>query len=313
MDRIETEKIVKGIVGDQYELVEEVPLEAIDEAKSARYQVRDDMTDPELVERYGIAMLDGAEFPPIILSRLGGGKFECIDGNNRRAAKKEIDEKTVAAFVLGPGVTDLQIEILRVALNEHGKPHTKEERLREVARLVAMGMSQKDAAQLGRLKVSALEHYIAVQRGKKRLTEAGVSARVRESLSESSVLRIGSLRENNVVKLAAEIALEFGVRVDEVSKFVAQLAALRSEPARMSELKAWREELMARLQSDQRSGESRKARKSSPYSNFMKGAGLILREPSSEVLRTASDRALLRERVTEVAYRCSEILGRKRE
>lgn len=310
MNKRETEQLILDVVGEgNYEYLGSVQLTSIDDGASAREQVRITMTDPELVERYGIAMLDGAEFPPILLARDSGGKLRRIDGNNRYAAKVEIGAKDIEAFVLGPKVTDLQKEVLKIALNEHGKPHSREERLREAERLVRMGMTQEAAAKLGRMSVGSLRSYIGLQRGKERLTEAGVSAKIREELPSSSIIRIGSLRENEVIKATARIAYEYGVHSEEVSKFVAQLSALRSEEARKSELAAWRRELGSRRSSAEKDGVKPTGRKTTPYATFMRAAGLMLRESPRTIVGSSPDRKLLREKAEQVIGMVKEVLG----
>ena len=310
MTKSEIEALLNEVAGrGSYSFLDAVPLSAIDEAASAREQVRITRIDPELVERYGVAMLDGAEFPPLLLAQNGSGKYRVIDGNNRQAAYREVGTEEAPAFILGPKVTDLQVEVLKIALNEHGMPHSREERLREAARLVEMGMTQVEAAKVGRVAVNSLRSYVGIQRGKARLTEAGVPARVREELQDNSIMRIGSLRENNVIALTAIVAHEHGVHTEELSKFVAQLSSLRSEAARVKELEAWREELESRSESAKRAGAKPGGRKTTAYSTFMRAAGLLLREAPGDIISTCPDRGLLRDKAEQVARRVKEVLG----
>lgn len=91
-------------------------------------------TNPETVQEYAAAMLEGAEFPPVVLF-FDGQVYWLGDGFHRVSATRHAGKKTIQADVSEGGFRDALLVAVGANSN-HGLPRTNKDKRRAVTRML---------------------------------------------------------------------------------------------------------------------------------------------------------------------------------
>ncbi len=125
--------------GVKFKPCRRIPLEKIKHAESRRNQARAEALDPEVVDRYTVAVRAGEEFPPIVVYKAGSG-FVIIDGNHRDEAHVRAGVETIVAYEVAEDTPSHLIELLTVEANtRHGQPTDTAWRVKQAMQLMATG------------------------------------------------------------------------------------------------------------------------------------------------------------------------------
>lgn len=93
--------------------------------------------------QYAMAMKAGAKFPPVIVSTLGKGQYQLIDGKHRIKAYKQNKTHHINCIVLNK-LNDKEAYFKAVQFNaQHGRPLTPYEKVNIVLKLKGLGYSNK--------------------------------------------------------------------------------------------------------------------------------------------------------------------------
>lgn len=225
---------------------EMVPYHQIDIAGGLHNPAREhSRLDQEAWENYALKMEAHSPFKRVVLYLVEDGvfKYGVAHGNHRlrafaylhnddtRALKSP--KAAVGAYVLSCKWSDDVEEYSRLANNREGVRQSQGHALNNAVWLVQnRKMTQKAAAERTGIPASAIGDAIAATRERARLETLGIST---ERLSQSHLVRIGSLRHDSHKKHVAAIANEGRLSSADVSALVTKVNRLRSE-ARGNEL-----------------------------------------------------------------------------
>ena len=154
---------------------EVISIDKIDPGSFKR-QVRQEEVITDLRDSYALAMLDGDEFPRVIVRRTNGGLFYVLDGIHRTAAAGEIGNPTIDACVVDVDPEEGRL-ISLLANRIHGERTTVQEAVHHAIELHRNhGMSISRASKLMRVSSSSVGNILRRQEGSKRAADLGVRA-----------------------------------------------------------------------------------------------------------------------------------------
>lgn len=186
---------------------EALDLTLIDQAASLRNQARFEPLDPDAVDRYAAAMVDGATFPPIVVHHAKTDRARqpwiIVSGNHRYHAAVKTDTK-LAGYVLDRD-TD-PTAIIRIAYQDnahHGLALSTPERLRHGLHLVDNGFSVNEAARCVGVLPQNLSSARTVRSAEERARNGGVPSF--EALPEATKKAIASIDLEEVFLSAARL------------------------------------------------------------------------------------------------------------
>lgn len=222
--------------GVEFEYHESVNLTDIDVAGSLRNQARFDPLTKTNVERYALKMIDGEEFPPIIVFS-GPKGYTIVDGNHRVAAATEAERSTIDAYVLD-ALDPLTITRLTRTWNiGNGQGLTQAEVLEQAIYLVKnTPYTQLEVAKMVGMNSRTLGGHIRARDGKEKLYALGVAA---ESLSTSHLEALAQLKDDAVLAEAARLAIRANLPIVRVQSMVQDVLKGTSEPERLGIVKGW--------------------------------------------------------------------------
>lgn len=211
-------------LGVEWRFDPDLPVARIDVAAGLANQVRHDPLHEEVVDRYAGAMVDGAQFPPIIVTDVDAPVP--LGGNHRVAAAGRARRATMPAYRVAG--TDAQLRRVRFEDNaRHGLPPSTAERVEHAAALMADGMTQRDAARIVGIPAPKLSIATNALKASQRADAAGIDGFGR--LPEAVRYELGRLEHDAVFTAAAELALTTAIPVGTLRPIVA--AVLEADPA----------------------------------------------------------------------------------
>lgn len=226
--------------GVRFRYEAELRLELFDLKRSRDNQARPtDWKLPEDIERYGLAMIDGDEFPAVIVYE-GPDGFVLIDGNQRWSAAKEIDRPAIDAFVVEE--TD-RLVLLRLTLTANGILNgvglTAAEVLKQAVtfKMLHPTVPMKDIGKWFRIKVERLELAVRQAQVTARLGQVGVNV---VGLSSTVLRMLHALESDPVLQEVARLAQEAGLSPSKVQELVSEVRRQRSERAQLAVVARWR-------------------------------------------------------------------------
>lgn len=203
----------------------------IDQERSLRNQARvgAPLMD-DVVERYQVAMENGADFPPIVVYK-SGKRFIVIDGNHRVASADRAEKGELPAYVV-TDPSDQQVAILTYESNtRHGEATSLGERERQALHLVELGASRAEAANLMGVKVQRLEYLQSDQEAVKRLAALGYDP---SDFPITVRRRIHNVRSDVVFNSVAALVKEANMKGEAVDLLVPRINAQRNEAQQMA-------------------------------------------------------------------------------
>lgn len=216
-------------LGVEWRFDPDLPLARIDQAAGLANQVRHDPLHEEVVDRYAGAMVDGAQFPPIIATDLD--QPVPLGGNHRVAAAARARRSTMPAYLVAG--TEAQLRRVRFEDNaRHGLPPSNAERIEHAVALMADGFGVNDAARIVGIAAAKLTTAAAVRRAEERATAAGIEGFGR--LAEGVRYSLSQIDNDIVFTEAAELTLTASLPIGDVRSLVrACLAVDPSEALRL--------------------------------------------------------------------------------
>lgn len=218
---------------------ETIDLSKVDRDASLRNQAR--IAKPINEDQallYSVAMENGDKFPPIVVYPANSG-FIVMDGNHRVAAFDLSGVTTAEAYVVQrPSQT--QVEAFTYEANtKHGLPTSLNDRMKQAIHLVDRGMKVQDAARQLSLRENQLRSAIDAASAERRFEELGVKKFDR--LTGSARRRLDAIHSNVVLKAAAELALDSGMSVEDITSLAKKINATRNERDQLAVVASERE------------------------------------------------------------------------
>lgn len=215
---------------------EKVPLDDINFAKGIQNQARLlEPLDTELVNDYAVAMKRGDDFPPVVLSRPGRGKWVPIDGNQRLAARQKVNHAVTDAYIVevqDPKVIDRLTWTFNNLVN--GKRLTKEECLEHAVSYVRKyGVTSKEAALEWGVNETSLRHRLGVERAREVLTQHDI--KLTPSVSEEHLRSLKGLIDlgEDIFCEAFKVVASAGLTTSEADDLYRDIKRARTTEARM--------------------------------------------------------------------------------
>jgi hypothetical protein len=207
----------------------EIELSQLDGGDS-HWQMRDQVIDPVVAERYGDDLSWGTKFPAGVLAK-NGSRYEIVDFHHRIEGARRAGFTHVTAYVLGR-MKEADRILLGFKLNRnHGKALSDAERVREGVRLIRLGhfATAREAAKVLGTDEGRINKARRVEDAQQKATEAGVSMVGWARLGKNSQERLGSIEAPGVFREAVNKTLEKGLPHEKVNEMVKAVNACASE------------------------------------------------------------------------------------
>lgn len=236
--------------GFSWDYREGVAIDEIDHERSRHNQARlHKPIDGGTVERYTQALGNGEVFPAILVAETSStAKLLIVDGNHRDEAHQRAEMKTIDCYVI-TGASSQAITMLTFEANtRHGLPSSEADRLHQALYLMDNGISAEEAARRLGLKVGTLRTAANIAAVDRRADEVGLIRPRWDRLPVGTKTRLGQLSTDEGFGEMAKLAIDAGMKTDEVSSYVGQANALRSSKKQVEFVKALRATLSEALQ-----------------------------------------------------------------
>ena len=224
-----------------------IQINDINTRKSLQNQARFQPLDEKLVVTYAEAMQGGDRFPPIVVldEGLAAGML-VIDGNHRVAAATLAGADEIDAYVT-TNLSERTVSVLTFDANtKHGLPTSPEERKQHAIYLVeTAGISQREASQMLNVPARELNKSLQVARANRRL--AALDIERWQNLGSSMRERLQSISNNNVFKVAAELAIAARLSQEAINELVTDVNKAATEADQIAVVEAERERQSDRI------------------------------------------------------------------
>jgi hypothetical protein len=250
----------------------DIDLDMIDVKRSRTNQARPTPLVPESVDRFTVALKNGAIFPPIVVYPTGS-KVVIIDGINREASTRKAGHTKIKAFIISAETPSETIQLMTVDANSHhGVAPDYRWRIKQAIHLLSIGFDVNRVATAAAVTASQI-------REQQRLVKNDARARALkitkwQDMPETSRLRLGALPSDPVFVYAARVAIDTGMMVEDVSAFVKEIRALPSEGTQIDKIKEIADS--RNLEAKQRAALGDRQSIKSPKNNLVAGIGKIM-------------------------------------
>lgn len=154
-----------------------INLDTIDWDGSARWQVRGDGIDTEVVARYTVALERGELFPAVLaVGPDADGRHQILGGQHRAEAARAVKADALEVYLLDVDEADPGL-LRRVAIEHntrHGVPLSNPDRVRLALELIADGMARKQAAHIVGLSEPRISQAVAAVEAGDRAARLGI-------------------------------------------------------------------------------------------------------------------------------------------
>lgn len=273
-------------------------------------QVRlDENRAPEKqVEKYAVAMKNGATFPAIVLN----DRLERIDGNTRLEARIKNGDDTIPAYIC-VGLTPLEARSLSVELNQSNGLAMTEEEIRKFVEGAVLEGQYADLRTLSRMtgvKDSTLSRWVAEAQFKSRSKREGIDRYI-DILPASTQAALHASRLAAVFRELTSLAADARIKVVDVKKLVSQTNAASSESEALAIVEAEREmraEEIRAVASGFAPKDNRASKGSAQHIGGLARFGVdqLLDVAPEKQYDTYQRMKLLRDRLTEVVARAEQ-------
>jgi ParB-like chromosome segregation protein Spo0J len=209
--------------------IADIELSQLDGGDS-HWQMRDQVLDPVVAQRYGDDLGWGTKFPAGVLAK-NGSRYEVVDFHHRIDGARRADFTHVTAYVLGR-MKEADRILLGFELNRnHGKALSDSERVREGVRLIRLGhfATAREAARVLGTDEGRVNKARRLEDAQQKAAEAGVSMVGWARLGKNSQERLGSIEAPGVFREAVNKTLENGLPHEKVNEMVKAVNAAASE------------------------------------------------------------------------------------
>lgn len=204
----------------------------------SHWQMRDQVLDPLVAERYGDDLEWGTKFPAGVLAK-NGSRYEVVDFHHRIDGARRAGFTHVTAYVLGR-MKEADRILLGFKLNRnHGKALTDAERVREGVRLIRLGhfSTAREAAKVLGTDEQRINKARRLEDAQDRAAEVGVSMVGWNRLGKNTQDRLASIEAPGVFREAINKTIESGLPYDKVNEMV---KAVNAAPAEADKIEAVR-------------------------------------------------------------------------
>jgi len=209
---------------------EPIPMTDIDLERSLQNQARYKELDHGKVVQYAEAMVNGDQFPPIILNRTSArAKYLNVDGNHRinAAAHNEYDAWDYGWYEIN--VKAQMFTLLAMQANtKHGLPTDNDERARQAVYMIDNGSTVGQAAAALSVPVRDVERRLQKVKQERRVAEAGISMSIWEKIANPSKTKLATIFTNEGFSAATELTHKAALTISEVGEMVAAVNATRT-------------------------------------------------------------------------------------
>jgi hypothetical protein len=189
--------------------------------------------DPDRVTAYGIAMLDGTEFPAIVVFDHGGPLLDLVTGLHRLEAAIDAKLTDFDAYVVVEPV-EYRRDLLRRAINSiEGSAPTQQEQLKHAAEMLRLHPSLtsiKDVAAAFKLSDFTLATFLRVTEADERALQLGVFDQFC-SLTQTIKLELYGIQNDHNFVGAIGVIANYNLRGGEADAFAKEVKRARSEAA----------------------------------------------------------------------------------
>jgi ParB-like chromosome segregation protein Spo0J len=224
--------------GVSYTFQAGLPLTAIDVQAGLRNQARlESPLDKQTVERYALAMIDGAQFPPVLLVAQPSGLYLPVDGNHRLAGASEAELPAVDAYVLDVHDKLVITRLIRTWNIGNGRQPSREDIIEQGLYLANnTPYSHKDIARMLGMKEGTFSAYVRARAVKERLFGISIPA---DAIPHATLNRLHQLKDDSVLGEVAKLTIRAGLSLDRIDGLLADLAKQRTEADRLAVVKSW--------------------------------------------------------------------------
>lgn len=276
--------------------VYDFPIDQIDEKASRANQARPTALVDEAVERYVVALKNGAEFPPVVGYFAAGGtkklgdlftskaKVTLIDGNNREASFKKVGRHTIPLILIATDTPSELITLLTVEANaRHGQAVEVDWRVRQAIHLhEGMGHDLEVACSAALVSVGVVRKRMTVTKSEVRAKALGLAGY--SKLSISTKYKLAQIKDDAPFVAASKVVMSTGMVLEELAPFMRELHGLSSEADRMAFIAKTAEEQKILTAAKRANG--RAARISSPKNNLATAIGKIMSVDTDELVQS---------------------------
>jgi hypothetical protein len=227
--------------GVKHQYLAEVPVTDIDIEASKRNQARVNAPILEdVVERYTLAYIDGAEFPPVIAYRADSGRLVLLDGNQRLSAAIDAERQFIDCYECFD-LDDMHRTALCWTANSlNGDPGSQLDRMLQAKQfhLRYPGLPREEVARRFRLKPEKFARELRGDEVNARLNQFGLDP---ESFTYTNKDRLHAVIDQDVqFREAAKFIQETGLKGQLAADFWADLRRARSEKDALEVIEQWR-------------------------------------------------------------------------
>lgn len=199
-----------------------------------------------LVERYALALVEGAEMPAVV-GFWDRGEVTLVDGNHRLAAMQRVAISKSDFYQIKSDDGAIRDWLTRTLNLREGKTLSHDEALRQARYWVKHHKATvKEASARFGLSVSALKDFITADRVRERLPKLGIKP---NGLTNTTLRNLAVLDNDHVLAKAAEIAIGAQLTADETSELTRVIRAERTEAGQLQAIEAFasRPEIRGRM------------------------------------------------------------------
>ncbi len=216
--------------GVKFEYLDTCELSEIDIKESLRNQARvSEPLSPEQGMLYKVAMGQGDVFPPVVVHATGK-RWVVMDGNNRLDAADKLGWKTwpFGVYVVTEA-SEQQWFFLTITANKtHGLPSSLKDR---AAHAVTMINTFKATIKQAAKALGLTEGYIGTYRGTEKALKRTLDLGIKVIPSDTMLLRLSSIKLDEVFKAAVEQVVEKKFSNDAISDLVKTINAESGQEA----------------------------------------------------------------------------------
>ena len=284
--------------GVKFKPCRRIPLDKIKHKESRLNQARAEALDPEMVDRYAVAVKAGESFPPIVVYKSGSG-FIVIDGNHRDEAHVKAGVENITAYEVAEDTPSPLIELLTIEANtRHGMPTDTAWRVRQAMQLMATGEHDIDTV-TSALGVTA--HQITAARRSAKADERArrVGLFGWDDLPVTTRALLASVTSDPVFVAASEAVIDTKMPADDIKALLKQVKAANSEADALRTVGEVADQRKSRMGVVKKGRQSRLA---NPRTRVLAALGAVSALTPTELPRlfhTEADRK-------EVASRCAD-------
>lgn len=230
-----------GRAGVEWEYLRDIPIAQIDGKASAMNQARwrtQDRIMRDLVDTYGIAMLDGDVFPALVAYRRENGLYVLMGGNHRLLAAKAAGIRSVDAYLVKSS-DPMMVRLITTTLNNlEGVRSSADDNIEQAKQwLKQYGRTIKEAAAWFRVKPDSLAEALRAEQAVTRLDALRIE--IPEKMARSTLSDLNGIPNDRALQETASLMIRAGLRGDEATRLIRAVRDQRTEDAQIATVEQW--------------------------------------------------------------------------